>query len=184
MGAICHDLDHRGYNNKFMIDIKSPLAQVIIMVITRHVNDVCRYLVWRECGSSQNPRNFLSVTIFENAEKHFCQCYDNVLIEGKETPSPNIVLFICETSHTCLTMTMIMTMIIIAQIYTTSTMENHHFTMGVSILQQEANSIFDCLNPEEYKEALDVMKKAILATDLAMFFPNKARLANIVKVQY
>ena len=56
--------------------------------------------------------------------------------------------------------------------------------MGVSILQQEANSIFDCLNPEEYKEALDVMKKAILATDLAMFFPNKARLANIVKVQY
>ena len=81
-------------------------------------------------------------------------------------------------------MTMIMTMIIIAQIYTTSTMENHHFTMGVSILQQEANSIFDCLNPEEYKEALDVMKKAILATDLAMFFPNKARLANIVKVQY
>ena len=25
------------------------------------------------------------------------------------------------------------------------------------------------------------MKKAILATDLALFFPNKARLANIVK---
>ena len=93
MGAICHDLDHRGFNNKFMIDIKSPLAQV----------------------------------------------------------------------------------------YTTSTMENHHFSMGVSILQQEANSIFDGLNPEEYKEALDVMKKAILATDLALFFPNKARLANIVK---
>lgn len=60
MGAICHDLDHRGYNNKFMIDIQSPLAQI----------------------------------------------------------------------------------------YTTSTMENHHFTMGVAILQQEANSIFDCLNPE------------------------------------
>ena len=93
MGAICHDLDHRGFNNKFMIDIKSPLAQV----------------------------------------------------------------------------------------YTSSTMENHHFSMGVSILQQEANSIFDGLNPEEYKEALDVMKKAILATDLALFFPNKARLANIVK---
>ena len=31
------------------------------------------------------------------------------------------------------------------------------------------------------REALDVMKKAILATDLALFFPNKARLANIVK---
>ena len=69
----------------------------------------------------------------------------------------------------------------LAQVYTTSTMENHHFHMGVSILQQETNSIFDCLNPEEYKEVLDVMKKAILATDLALFFPNKARLANIVK---
>ena len=115
MGAICHDLDHRGYNNKFMIDIKSPLAQVI-----------------------QN------ITYMSDDDHD----HDD------------------------------------AQIYTTSTMENHHFTMGVSILQQEANSIFDCLNPEEYKEALDVMKKAILATDLAMFFPNKARLANIVKVQY
>lgn len=93
VGAICHDLDHRGYNNKFMIDIQSPLAKI----------------------------------------------------------------------------------------YTTSTMENHHFTMGVSILQREENSLLDCLNPEEYKEVLDVMKKAILATDLAMFFPNKARLANIVK---
>ena len=93
VGAICHDLDHRGYNNKFMIDIQSPLAKV----------------------------------------------------------------------------------------YTTSTMENHHFTMGVSILQREENSLLDCLNPEEYKEVLDVMKKAILATDLAMFFPNKARLGNIVK---
>ena len=60
-------------------------------------------------------------------------------------------------------------------------MENHHFTMGVSILQREENSLLDCLNPEEYKEVLDVMKKAILATDLAMFFPNKARLGNIVK---
>ena len=117
IGAICHDLDHRGYNNKFMIDIQSPLAKI----------------------------------------------------------------------------------------YTTSTMENHHFSMGVNILQREENSILDCLNPEEYKEVLDVMKKAILATgrywmsvpwvlewqessrvkefisDLAMFFPNKARLANIVK---
>ena len=28
IGAICHDLDHRGFNNKFMIDIGSPLAAV------------------------------------------------------------------------------------------------------------------------------------------------------------
>ena len=28
VGALCHDLDHRGFNNKFMIDIGSPLAAI------------------------------------------------------------------------------------------------------------------------------------------------------------
>ena len=28
VGAICHDLDHRGFNNKFMIDVGSPLAAI------------------------------------------------------------------------------------------------------------------------------------------------------------
>ena len=28
IGAICHDIDHRGFNNKFMINIGSPLAAV------------------------------------------------------------------------------------------------------------------------------------------------------------
>ena len=28
IGALCHDLDHRGFNNKFMIDIGSPLAAI------------------------------------------------------------------------------------------------------------------------------------------------------------
>ena len=91
MGAICHDIDHRGFNNKFMIDVKSPLAGV----------------------------------------------------------------------------------------YSSSTMENHHFSMGVAILQQEANNIFDNLNYEEYNEVLQTMKACILATDLALFFPNKAKLAQL-----
>ena len=37
------------------------------------------------------------------------------------------------------------------------------------------------MNPDEYKSVLTNMKNCILATDLALFFPNKARLANIVK---
>ena len=28
VGALCHDLDHRGFNNKFMIDVGSPLAAI------------------------------------------------------------------------------------------------------------------------------------------------------------
>ena len=69
----------------------------------------------------------------------------------------------------------------LAGVYSSSTMENHHFSMGVAILQQEANNIFDNLNYEEYNEVLQTMKACILATDLALFFPNKAKLANIVK---
>ena len=46
---------------------------------------------------------------------------------------------------------------------------------------KEQNNIFASLNPEEYKEVLQTMKSCILATDLALFFPNKAKLANIVK---
>lgn len=28
IGALCHDLDHRGKNNKFMLDSESPLATI------------------------------------------------------------------------------------------------------------------------------------------------------------
>jgi len=93
IGALCHDLDHRGFNNKFMIDIGSPLAAI----------------------------------------------------------------------------------------YSTSTMENHHFNMTINILQQEQHNIFSKLNPDEYKQVLGNMKHCILATDLALFFPNKTRLTSIME---
>ena len=37
------------------------------------------------------------------------------------------------------------------------------------------------LHPEEYKAVISNMKHCILATDLALFFPNKARMATILK---
>ena len=91
VGAICHDLDHRGFNNKFMLDVGSPLAAI----------------------------------------------------------------------------------------YSTSTMEHHHFNMTVNILQHEPNNIFRKLGSEEYKQVLGNMKHCILATDLALFFPNRAKLSQL-----
>ena len=91
VGALCHDLDHRGFNNKFMIDIGSPLAAI----------------------------------------------------------------------------------------YSTSTMEHHHFNMTVALLQHDSCNILGGLGPEEYKQVLGNMKHCILATDLALFFPNKAKLAQL-----
>ena len=93
VGALCHDLDHRGFNNKFMIDIGSPLAAI----------------------------------------------------------------------------------------YSTSTMEHHHFNMTVALLQQDSCNILGGLGPEEYKQVLGNMKHCILATDLALFFPNKAKLMELIE---
>lgn len=93
IGALCHDLDHRGKNNKFMLDTESPLANI----------------------------------------------------------------------------------------YSTSTMEHHHFNQTVTILQQEGHNIFSKLSSSEYKQVLGLLKHCILATDLALFFPNKARLCKIVQ---
>ncbi|GJQ77896.1 hypothetical protein Trydic_g16148 [Trypoxylus dichotomus] len=95
IGALCHDLDHRGKNNKFMLDTESPLAAI----------------------------------------------------------------------------------------YSTSTMEHHHFNQTVTILQQEGHNIFSKLSSSEYKQVLGLIKHCILATDLALFFPNKAKLNQIVQDQ-
>ncbi|XP_059614609.1 probable 3',5'-cyclic phosphodiesterase pde-5 [Phlebotomus argentipes] len=92
IGSLCHDLDHRGKNNKFMLDTESPLAAM----------------------------------------------------------------------------------------YSTSTMEHHHFNQTVAILQQEGHNIFGKLSNSEYKQVLGLVKHCILATDLALFFPNKAKLAQLV----
>ncbi|XP_063587932.1 probable 3',5'-cyclic phosphodiesterase pde-5 isoform X5 [Penaeus indicus] len=93
IGSLCHDLDHRGKNNKFMLETESPLAAI----------------------------------------------------------------------------------------YTTSTLEHHHFNQTVTILQQEGHNIFGKLTSNEYKQVLGNIKHCILATDLAMFFPNKAKLAKLVE---
>ncbi|XP_030762448.1 probable 3',5'-cyclic phosphodiesterase pde-5 [Sitophilus oryzae] len=93
VGALCHDLDHRGKNNKFMSDTASPLAAI----------------------------------------------------------------------------------------YSTSTMEHHHFNQTVTILQQEGHNIFGKLSSCDYKQVLGLLKHSILATDLALFFPYKAKLTKIIE---
>ncbi|VDO29997.1 unnamed protein product [Haemonchus placei] len=68
----------------------------------------------------------------------------------------------------------------LASIYTTSVMEHHHFNQTVTILQQEGHNILKSMTSNEYKQALSLIKHCILATDLALFFTNKAELNKIV----
>ncbi|XP_067679521.1 probable 3',5'-cyclic phosphodiesterase pde-5 isoform X2 [Haliotis asinina] len=69
----------------------------------------------------------------------------------------------------------------LAAIYSTSTMEHHHFNQTVAILQHEGHNIFKHLSSEEYKKVLGDIRHCILATDLALFFGNRAKLKDIVE---
>uniref|UniRef100_A0A0N5AIG2 Phosphodiesterase n=1 Tax=Syphacia muris TaxID=451379 RepID=A0A0N5AIG2_9BILA len=68
----------------------------------------------------------------------------------------------------------------LAAIYSTSVMEHHHFNQTVTILQQEGHNILKSLSSNDYKQVLRLIKQCILATDLALFFPNRAKLKAIV----
>lgn len=68
----------------------------------------------------------------------------------------------------------------LANIYSTSTMEHHHFNQTVTILQQNGHNIFSKLDGHEYKQVLSNIKHCILATDLVQFFPSQRQLANLV----
>ena len=58
----------------------------------------------------------------------------------------------------------------LANLYSTSFMEYHHFNHFLTISQVEGNNIFKSLNEKEYADFLDLTKTTILATDLALYF--------------
>ncbi|XP_063089153.1 cAMP and cAMP-inhibited cGMP 3',5'-cyclic phosphodiesterase 10A isoform X2 [Cavia porcellus] len=64
----------------------------------------------------------------------------------------------------------------LAALYSTSTMEQHHFSQTVSILQLEGHNIFSSLSSSEYEQVLEIIRKAIIATDLALYFGNRKQL--------
>ncbi|KXJ16407.1 putative 3',5'-cyclic phosphodiesterase pde-5 [Exaiptasia diaphana] len=67
----------------------------------------------------------------------------------------------------------------LANLYTTSTMEWHHFHQGIFILERDGHNVFGNLNSSDYRKVLEGIQESILATDLATFFGNKNRLEKI-----
>ncbi|XP_049880537.1 cGMP-specific 3',5'-cyclic phosphodiesterase-like isoform X2 [Pectinophora gossypiella] len=68
----------------------------------------------------------------------------------------------------------------LAILYSTSTMEHHHFDQCVMILNSESNNIFQALSPSDYKDVMRVVETAILSTDLAMYFKKKSKFLELV----
>ena len=61
----------------------------------------------------------------------------------------------------------------LAELYSTSTMEHHHFDQCVMILNGHGNQILANLSPAEYSRVIVLLKEAILATDLANYFQKR-----------
>lgn len=58
----------------------------------------------------------------------------------------------------------------LAILYSTSTMEHHHFDQCVMILNSDSNNIFQNLAMEDYRKVMKVVESAILSTDLGVYF--------------
>jgi cAMP and cAMP-inhibited cGMP 3',5'-cyclic phosphodiesterase 10 len=101
------------------------------------------------------------------------------------TPNDCIALFVAclchDLDHRGKTNTfMVRSASTLASIYSTSTMERHHFNQTVTILQTESHNIFKHFSSKEYRQMLDEIRHCILATDLALFFDNRPKFQRIV----
>uniref|UniRef100_H3A1Y1 Phosphodiesterase n=1 Tax=Latimeria chalumnae TaxID=7897 RepID=H3A1Y1_LATCH len=64
----------------------------------------------------------------------------------------------------------------LAQLYGTSaTLEHHHFNHAVMILQSEGHNIFATLSSKEYSNMMQLLKQAILSTDLTLYFEQRTK---------
>ncbi|XP_059082786.1 cGMP-specific 3',5'-cyclic phosphodiesterase-like isoform X2 [Tigriopus californicus] len=61
----------------------------------------------------------------------------------------------------------------LAVLYSTSTMEHHHFDQCVMILSSEGNNIFQGMSTDDYRHVMRILEQAILSTDLALYFRKK-----------
>ncbi|KAL2717962.1 hypothetical protein V1478_011838 [Vespula squamosa] len=68
----------------------------------------------------------------------------------------------------------------LAILYSTSTMEHHHFDQCVMILNSDSNNIFQNLSMEDYRRVMKVVESAILSTDLAVYFNKKDRFMKLI----
>ncbi|XP_046405591.1 dual 3',5'-cyclic-AMP and -GMP phosphodiesterase 11 isoform X2 [Ischnura elegans] len=69
----------------------------------------------------------------------------------------------------------------LAQLYSTSTMEHHHFDQCIMILNSQGNQILSNMSSEEYSRIIKVLEDAILSTDLAVYFRKRGAFFKLVR---
>ncbi|XP_023938951.1 dual 3',5'-cyclic-AMP and -GMP phosphodiesterase 11 isoform X1 [Bicyclus anynana] len=68
----------------------------------------------------------------------------------------------------------------LAQLYSTSTMEHHHFDQCLMILNSPGNQVLANLSSEDYEKVVKVLEHAILSTDLAVYFSKRKPFIELV----
>ncbi|XP_022238446.1 cAMP and cAMP-inhibited cGMP 3',5'-cyclic phosphodiesterase 10A-like [Limulus polyphemus] len=68
----------------------------------------------------------------------------------------------------------------LAALYNVSVMEQHHYQVTVSILQQNGHDIFSNHSNEEYTKILHIIKDAILGTDFAFYVKHNDKLKRLL----
>ncbi|XP_017281932.1 dual 3',5'-cyclic-AMP and -GMP phosphodiesterase 11A [Kryptolebias marmoratus] len=63
---------------------------------------------------------------------------------------------------------------------TSATLEHHHFNHAVMILQSEGHNIFANLSSKEYSNMMQLLKQAILSTDLTLHFERRTKFFECV----
>ncbi|XP_061918995.1 LOW QUALITY PROTEIN: dual 3',5'-cyclic-AMP and -GMP phosphodiesterase 11A [Entelurus aequoreus] len=63
---------------------------------------------------------------------------------------------------------------------TSATLEHHHFNHAVMILQSEGHNIFANLCSKEYSNLMQLLKQAILSTDLTLHFERRSKFFECV----
>ncbi|UJR20580.1 hypothetical protein I4U23_023705 [Adineta vaga] len=69
----------------------------------------------------------------------------------------------------------------LAKLYSTSTLEHHHFDQCIMILQTEGNNILQTLSASDYKLTVHYIESAILSTDLALYFRKRGDFQKLVE---
>lgn len=60
-------------------------------------------------------------------------------------------------------------------------MERHHFNHAMTIISNDNMNILERMNSNQYRQCLEYMEEAILATDLALFFAKKSKASELAK---
>ena len=58
----------------------------------------------------------------------------------------------------------------LARLYSTSTMEHHHFDQCLMLLNSQGNQLLANVSREEFRSVILLVEDSILATDLAVYF--------------